>query len=920
MSRRRRRAGVLAAVAALVAAMTVPATADEPATPERLGGSGSDGYLDLTPPEGVQIAEDLWFVEFDTPAQTRGGNAAQQAQQRSALRAEARAEGVDYDERFDYRQYFNGLSVRVSAAEASALSTMAGVRAMYPVVELDAPEPSLDEPAMATALAMTGADIAQSELGLTGAGIKVGIIDTGIDYQHPDLGGDGEGTTFPTERVPYGFDFAGDDYDASNPATDTPQPNPDPLDIGGHGTHVAGIVGAQAAGEGGVTGVAPEVTFGAYKVFGTTGSSSSDVVIAGMELAAEDGMDIINLSLGAGFAWGEDYPTSQVANALTEDGMIVVASAGNSGDAGLQSMGAPGSGSGSISVASADNVSQPALVAESSDGAVIPYGGVSDAPLPEIDSTSDELVDIGRACPSAGDELTGDPAGATALIVRGECTFAEKYETAVAAGATGVVIYNNAPGLFAGGGVVAIDDVWAIGTSDTAGAQLLAELEDGDTDLTFTGDEIVVDSPTGGLISSFSSYGLTPDLQFGPDITAPGGLINSTYPLAAGEYAVLSGTSMSAPHVAGAIALLLEQEDGHTNDTVRDRIQNTAEPMEWSLAPGSGLVDSTFRQGAGMLQIDAALTATTTVSPGHVALGDAEVTTATVTVTNTGDEDVTYALGDTPAIAVGGDEPVYAPIGTWLAMFDPDFYLSSASASFSADEVTVAAGSSAEVEVTITNPDVDLYLNQVGGFITMTPVDGDSSPLVVPYAGLAGDLSEVEIWPEDRAAFGLPNVAIMTLEENPDGTLSATPQPADEVVSFSRRGIDIPTVGLFMGYGAQTVSITAVHESGYEVEVAQVDNARRSVDPVEFIPFVWDGQDAVGNGNARRLAPRGTWYFEVTAELPNDAGTQSITSPEFELERGPAANAGGRTGGGGPGGPPGNPGNGPGSGNGNGPR
>jgi minor extracellular serine protease Vpr len=893
MSRRRMRAGVFAAVAALALAVMVPATADEPTPPERLGG-GDRGSIDLTVPEGVEVADDLWFVEFDGATQRRGASAAQQARERNELRQAARAEGVDYEQRFDYRTYFNGLSVRMSAADAAALSTLPNVAALYPVVTLDAPEPALSEPAMTSALTMTGADIAQSELGLSGEGIKVGIIDTGIDYQHPDLGGDGEGTTFPTERVPYGFDFAGDDYDASSPATDTPQPNPDPLDVGGHGTHVAGIVGAQAADGDGITGVAPEVTFGAYKVFGTVGSSSSDVVIAGMEAAAADGMDIINMSLGAGFAWGEDYPTSQVANGLTDDGIIVVASAGNSGADGLQSMGAPGSASGSISVASADNLSQPALAAESSAGAEIPYTGMSSAPLPEVGSGSDALVAVGRACPSLGDELTGDPAGATALIVRGDCTFAEKYTAAVDAGATGVVIYNNVAGLFAGGGIDPLDEVWAIAISDTAGATLLGELEEGETTLSFTGEQVIVDSPTGGLISSFSSFGLTPDLQFGPDITAPGGLINSTYPLAAGEYAVLSGTSMSAPHIAGAIALLLEQEDGHTTDTVRDRLQNTAEPMPWNLAPAAGFADSTFRQGAGMLRIDEALTATTTVSPGHVALGDAASTTTTLAVTNAGDEAVTYTLGHEPTIAVGGSEEGYAPIGPWLAMFDPDYYLSATTVLFETDAITVGPGETVDVELTIVNPDIGLELNQVGGHVTLTPVDDAVATKVVPYAGLAGDLAEVEIWPEARAAFGLPNVELLGVEEDEDGLLEAF--PVDEGTSFSRRGIDIPAVGLFMGYGAAQVRVTAVHESGHTVEVAVIDNARRSVTPVELIPFVWDGRESVGNGNARRLAPRGTWSFEVSADLPNEAGTQTIESPSFELERGPAAGAGGRSG------------------------
>jgi len=106
-----------------------------------------------------------------------------------------------------------------------------------------------------------------SELGFTGKGVRVGIIDTGIDYNHPDLGG-GFG---PGLRVAFGFDFVGDAYDGSN----TPIPDPFPDDCDGHGTHVAGIVGANGA----VTGVAPGVTFGAYRVFGCEGQAESDVII-----------------------------------------------------------------------------------------------------------------------------------------------------------------------------------------------------------------------------------------------------------------------------------------------------------------------------------------------------------------------------------------------------------------------------------------------------------------------------------------------------------------------------------------------------------------------------------------------------------------------------------------------------------------
>ena len=198
-------------------------------------------------------------------------------------------------------------------------------------------------------MALTGANIAQNSLGLTGAGVKVGIIDTGIDIDHPAFGGSGTpgSTSFPTERVAYGYDFVGDAYNSSGgqrpPSVPVPDTNPD--DCNGHGTHVAGIVGANG---GGITGVAPGVTFGAYRVFGCTGSTSSDVIVAALERAYADGMHVINQSLGAARQWPQ-YPTAQASSRLVNKGVVMVASIGNNGPGGsspdaLFAAGAPGVG------------------------------------------------------------------------------------------------------------------------------------------------------------------------------------------------------------------------------------------------------------------------------------------------------------------------------------------------------------------------------------------------------------------------------------------------------------------------------------------------------------------------------------------------------------------------------------------------
>ncbi|MCX7803543.1 MAG: S8 family serine peptidase, partial [Meiothermus ruber] len=163
----------------------------------------------------------------------------------------------------------------------------------------------------------------RENLGLTGRGVRVGIIDTGIDLDHPDLAG----------RIVAGWDFVGDDFNAANPERLTPQPDPNPDDCNGHGTHVAGIVGAN----GRVKGVAPEVVFGAYKVFGCEGSTTSEIILAALEMAWKDRMDVVNMSLGAAFQWPQ-YPTAVASDRLVRKGVVVVAPAGNSGANGAFSL------------------------------------------------------------------------------------------------------------------------------------------------------------------------------------------------------------------------------------------------------------------------------------------------------------------------------------------------------------------------------------------------------------------------------------------------------------------------------------------------------------------------------------------------------------------------------------------------------
>jgi subtilisin family serine protease len=845
-------------------------------TPVALG-SADPGFIAV---DQSQV-QSRWFIELAGRPAADGNNPKSLAREKQAFRDAARAAGVSLNERYAFDTLWNGFSVEVSTADLATLKRLSGVKAIYPVVDIEAPQRAEQDGEtgtdMFTAITQTGVDIARSQLGLTGQGVKVAIIDTGIDYDHPDLGG-GFG---PGYKVAYGYDFVGDDYDAGAGAP--PMPDPDPDDCNGHGTHVAGIVGAKAAAAGGVTGVAPEVTLGAYRVFGCEGSSSADVIIAALERAYKDGMQVVNQSLGAAFQWPQ-YPTSVVGDRLVKKGVVVVASAGNNGATGTFSGGAPGIGTDVIGVASFDNA-----------GVFLPYFTVNgtgvgyrtmtfSAPAPTSGST--EIVSVGRACNV--DPLTGDPTGKAALIVRGACSFAEKAVNAINAGATSVVIYNNAPGIVNGtlGGPLG-SDVPVVGISQADGQFILAQLP---ASLTWTDQQSSFPNPTADLISSFSSYGLSPDLALKPDIGAPGGGIYSTYPIELGQYAVLSGTSMSSPHVAGAVALLLEAKPATKAADVRALLQNSADPKPWSGAPSAGFLEPVHRQGAGMLDIDDAIRSAVSVAPGKLSLGEGEAgpQTRTLTVANRGSTSVTFALSSTNALSTSR---TIAPSGTTNspAAFNLGHFLGGAAVAFSAPTVTVPAGGSATVDVTVTpaaGPANGIY----GGYVVMTPDDG-GAPYRVPYAGFVGDYQAIQ--PLD--GFN-NNPTFPWLAKLEGGFYLNQPNGA----TFTLVGDDVPYFLVHVGHPVQRLELEIVDAAtGKRVHpvfsnVLDIDYLGRNGTRTLFYAFSWDGTRSHDNGKGtldhRKFVTDGQYRVNVRAlkalGSPNNPDHWQIwTSPVVTIDR-----------------------------------
>lgn len=819
---------------------------------------------------------DHWFVEFASVPTIEGAKLDKVRGEKTAFRAAAKKAGIQFKERRSFDVLFNGMSITATPAERAKISRLPGVKAMYPVEVIQAPKPIRAEgemqPMLDTALAMTGADVLQAR-GIKGEGIKVGIIDTGVDIDHPAFGGNGTpgSTSFPTARVQYGYDFVGDHFNADSTSPDydpVPVPDANPDDCGGHGTHVAGIVGA----DGGVTGVAPKVTFGAYRVFGCAGSTTSDVMIAAMERALADGMQVVNQSIGSSFQWPE-YPSAKAADRLVKAGVVMVASIGNSGTSGLYAAGAPGVGEKVIGVASYDNthskLNEFFVSPDSTPTGYLQATGAPTAPTSGVQpmSRTGTVASTADACtPLAAGSLTGT----VALIRRGSCSFYQKAFNAQTAGAAGVVLYNNVPGRISPTvvGTPAIT-IPVVSVSDTEGALIDSRLASGAVNMTWSDQLGSFPQLTGGLISSFSSYGLAADLSVKPDIGAPGGSIYSTYPLELGGYATLSGTSMSSPHTAGGAALLLQANPKITAKNMRDRMQNSADPKNWQGNPGLGYLDQVHRQGAGMLDLVQAADATTMIQPGKLSLGESQAgpVTRTLTFKNSGKTAVTYDLSHASALATG-------PNTFTVSALDAP-----ATVNFSAASVTVPAKGSATVDVTVTAsgdlPDKSLY----GGYVVATS-QADGKVMRVPYAGFKGDYQTIQVLAP--TANGFPWLAKF------DGT-NYTNQSGG--ATYTMAGNDIPFFLMHLDHQSRQIKMEAFDSvTNKNMHFVSLENyVGRSSTATGFFTWTWDGTTFKKDGTTTTV-PNGTYVVKVSVlkalgDANNAADWETWTSPVVTISR-----------------------------------
>ncbi|YBZ95654.1 S8 family serine peptidase [Bacillus sp. AK031] len=386
-----------------------------------------------------------------------------------------------------------------------------------------------------------------------------------------------------------------------------------------HGTHVAGIIGAN----GSLQGMAPDVDLYIYRALGPGGRGSTDQVLAAIEAAVKDKVDIINLSLGSEVN-GPDLPLSQALDKVAEMGILPVVASGNSGP-GDWTIGTPATSAKALAVgASTPPTDVPYLI----------YNGQKVRLLPIERSAkwrNKRRIDLFDGGIGTKDELKGT-AGKMALIKRGTLTFEEKINNAEEAGAEGVLLYNNTEGPFQA----------MIGNPTDIPAAVISK-EIGQVLLQASQPLSIKVKNEQDRLAPFSSKGpVTVNWMIKPDVTAPGVGINSTVP---DGYLSLQGTSMAAPHGSGAAAILKQAHPEWSGADIKAALMMTAQEIQNE----KGIPYKVYEQGAGRIQVDQALKLETLVQPSSISLGGLEGRSKKflekkLTVKNNSSETKTYSI------------------------------------------------------------------------------------------------------------------------------------------------------------------------------------------------------------------------------------------------------------------------------------
>lgn len=859
--------------------------------------------LDL-PPLAAAFTEDLAIggsnrrLDLSAGSSRRYLTRLERAQSAAATAIRGAIPGAVVSRRFQV--VLNGLTVELPVRKLGTLAELSFVTRIYPSV---AYKLSLDE-----SPGLIRADTFWASTGDRGEGMKIGIVDDGIDEEHVFF-------TPTGMSYPPGFPKGGRQWTTPKvivarafPGPGSGRPGRLPIDrqASFHATHVAGIAAGRAgtSSPGGLdhppvtnlSGIAPNAWLGNYRVFNVPTragyTASTPEIVAAFEAAVRDGMDVINFSGGGSETDPVNDALIEAVSNVAAAGVVPVIAAGNERDEfGLGSIDSPGSAPDAITVAASSNVHvfAPSLSIRNAPSptlenvpfrtsfpkSVFPGWQTQDQTLVDVGSvrgTNGLPVDrqlCGVAHPNALD-TTLPPrslSGTIALVSRGGCAIVIKeINAALVGGAKGMVLVDNRSG-------EANDlplDIPAGTVSDLDGARLRDFLvsSGGSAPLRFNLNPQELHTGRGGIITSFSSAGPTAfEHMLKPDVTAPGGeILSATLPEFAGaSFASFNGTSMATPHVAGAAALLRQRHPGWTPFEVRSALVSTAGPAWADTARTTEA--SVFLEGGGMIDVPAADAPQVFMSPTSLSFGDLNVNKAAAR----------RVLVVEVADAGGGS-------GTWSVELRPQS--ASAGASLEAPAlVTLAPGGRAELPVAAgasaqaaSGDDYGFVVLRRGAvtrripyaFFVTRPALQDVSPIKLrrfQNGTTAQGASRVSSYRWPAAPFGYPpNLTDPPVVEDGAERVYLVPH------------LDRPVVNL--GVSVVSASNGAVIDPWLLGSLDENDVQGEAGTPIDVNPLTFDFGLAIGS--AATVFPRLKRYY-VSVDSPQDVYTRKPLSGRYRL-------------------------------------
>ena len=822
----------------------------------------------------------------------------------------------------------NVVAMSIPASRLTDLTKIAGVVSVKPVARYEVQADPGGSGSLAQAADYLQVNPVRNQ-GFDGSGVKIGVLDSGVDFTHEYLGGPGTVEAYDTcfaqnavapsgicadffgpnaPKVKGGTDFVGEKW---NGAANSPPlaPDPNPIDFEGHGTHVSDIAAGRSA-DGTHKGIAPGADLYVVKVCSSVSTACSSVaMLEGIDWALDpngdgdisDAMDVINLSLGSPHGQEEDDSSAAIDNAVRA-GVVGVISAGNNADRPFI-VGSPSTAARAISVAQTALPDDKLQTIETDKGITVrnsrlqtwsaPPSGTITAPLvPSADAPS-----ANEGCEAA--DFANFPAGAVALIQRGTCNASLKSQNAQAAGASAVIIWNNVPGdppdfSFGGGAAVTIPTYT---TSQTDGRALLAAARAGT--VTVTIDPANFTSLTNTTVGTSSRGPAISGIRPKPDIGAPGAWLSAEVGTGNGQ-TNFGGTSGAAPVITGAAALVLDKFPDTTPAIVKSRLLNAASTENRTPDAQANLYPTPVtRIGAGEVRVAPALTNSgvllnKALGSGNVGFGLPHLTKKTtfsagLSIRNTGSTAKTYLLS--PTFRESADENAGVTVKTPSQVNVPAGGVSSFDVQVTIDPATLAewpfthaAGFTGD-GTALNGPEFDGLIKAVAtdetlhlGWTVLPERSADVSTAGSAKAGSQITLSNGSAVLDGAAqVFGLTGTSPKMPKPAPGSP--GSPGSNQAVIDLQAAGVrdDVATNLIqfaLAGWQRQTIPL---YPAGYEVDI---DTNRDG--NVDFAVFQ---QEAVGFGSSGQsivvvlnVATRAAQAFFFT-DANFDSATQVLSAP-----------------------------------------